>query len=277
MSYKTIIAYLARPDCVTNVLSVALPLAERHEAHLLGLHVFTGVPVTGTIGAQLPLEVIEQYAESMRVDAKEIEKAFKERVKSSTVESQWHHVEEKDMQSSVLSDISEHVRCADIIVMGQHDAEARVGELTADIIMAAGRPVLVVPDEAMPDVLDGDMAVAWDGSRESARAAFDALPLLKRAKAVHIVSVQRKGKDDAITLGGGVLAMSLARHGVKAEAGVVTSTEPVGETLMKFAKEKNCGLLVMGCYGHSRLKESLFGGATQGILQNMPMPVLMSH
>lgn len=277
MSYKTIVAYLSRPGVVTDVMNVALPLADKHGAHLLGLHVFNGVPVIGTIGAQVPPEIIEQYAEAMRKDAEDIGVAFAKAVDGASVQTEWRCHEEKVIGADMLTSITDQVRCADLVVMGKTDSEQRVGELTADIIISAGRPVVVLPEGMAQSDLSGSVVVAWDGSREASRAAFDALPLLKAAKSTFVVTVQRKDKKDAIALGAGDLAHSLARHGIDAEAAVLTSEASTSDTISQFASEKDCDLIVMGCYGHSRLRERLFGGATHGMLQDMTIPVLMSH
>lgn len=276
MSYKTIVAYLSRTDGVRDVMNVALPLARKHSGHLVGVHVYSGVPVVGTIGAQVPAEIIEQYAQSMREDADAIGAAFNKCVDGETLQTEWRRQEQKVIGTDILNMISEQVRCSDIVVMGQADSEQRVGELTADIILSAGRPVIVVPEKAPETDLSGKVLVAWDGSREAARAAFDALPLLKLAKSVIIATIQ-KHKTSAVDSGGADFALCLARHGVKAEATTVKAKGSTHQALAELAADKDCELIVMGCYGHSRLRERLFGGATRGMLQKMSLPVLMSH
>ena len=121
--------------------------------------------------------------------------------------------------------------------------------------------------------------VGWDGSREATRAVFDALPLLKRAKTVDLVTVGKSSDaKDAVRAGGGEMASILSRHDVNAELATVDRGDAAaGDALLKYASEKDGDLLVMGCYGHSRLRERLFGGATQHVMKNMIVPVLMSH
>ena len=172
MSYKTIIAYLARTDGVSDIMNVALPLAEKFSAHLTGIHVTPGVPVIGTIGAQVPPEIIEQYVQHMHEDAEAIKCAFSRAVKGAQVQTEWRQSEIKVVGTDVLNLISEHTRCADIVVMGQSGADQRVGELTADIIIAAGRPVIVVPNNSPVTNLTGNIVIAWDGSREATRATW---------------------------------------------------------------------------------------------------------
>ena len=279
MSYKTIAVYLAQPDSVSSVMDVALPLAENFDAHLVGLHVSTGLPVMGTIGAQVPPEIIDQYIEIMHKEAKAIESGFAEAVKRTKVQSEWRGHDDDSITANRLHSITEQTRCVDLVIMGQSDSEQRVGELAADIILGSGRPVLTIPREGKFGDLSGQIVVGWDASREAARAAHDALPLLKRAKGVSIVTI-REGGDikDTLGAGGADLARTLARHGVKAEAVAMDkSDKSAGDALLSYTSSQDGDLLVMGCYSHSRLRERLFGGATQHLLQNMIVPVLMSH
>jgi nucleotide-binding universal stress UspA family protein len=277
MSCKTIIAYLARLGGVQEVMNVALPLTEKFGAHLIGMHVSSGMPMTGTIDAQVPPEIIDQYAQHMREEATQIENAFSKAVKGAQVLTEWRWHEPKILGTDILHTISGQTRCADLIVMGQTDSEQRVGELTADIIIAAGRPVIVVPKNGATTNLTGKIVVAWDGSREAARAAFDSLPLLREAQSVSVLTIQKDGDVDTVTPDCGDLALSLARHEIKAEAVVLASNTSAGEALTEYVSKNDCDLIVMGCYGHSRLREMLFGGATRYILRDMIVPVLMSH
>jgi nucleotide-binding universal stress UspA family protein len=119
--------------------------------------------------------------------------------------------------------------------------------------------------------------VAWDGSRSAARAIADAMPFLMRATAIEIVIVASEAvKSDEIP--GADIARHLAHHGVKAEVNRIVSTETdVASTILSRAADASADLLVMGGYGHSRLREFVLGGATRGILNSMTVPTLMSH
>ncbi len=279
MSYKTIAVYLARPDSVASIMEVALPLAESFEAHLIGLHVSPGVPVMGTIGAQVPPKIIEQYIEIMHTDAAAIKDVFSTAIKKSKVQSEWRGQDDTSVHPDLLHNITEQTRCADLVIMGQNDSEQRVGDLAADVILGSGRPVITVPSSGEFGKLSGQMVVGWDGSREAARAVFDALPLLKKAKGVSIVTVSEEGEaKDTLGTGGADIARTLSRHGVRAEAvALKKSDKSVGDALLAFTSQQDGELLITGCYSHSRLRERLFGGATQRLLQKMIVPVLMSH
>jgi len=279
MSYKTIAVYLAQPDSVSGVMDVALPLAESFGAHLIGLHISSRVPVMGTIGAQVPPEIIDQYIQIMRKDAKSIEASFAKAVKGAKIQSEWRGHDENSAGADQLHSITEQTRCADLVIMGQSDSEQRVGELAADVILGSGRPVLTVPGTGKFGELSGQIVVGWDGSREAARAVFDALPLLKKAKGVSIVTVREGGEvKDTLGTGGADMALTLSRHGIKVEAVSLNKNDrSVGDTLLEYTSSQDGDLLVMGCYSHSRLRERLFGGATQHLLRNMIAPVLRSH
>ncbi len=146
-------------------------------------------------------------------------------------------------------------------------------------MIGSGRPVLIVPSVGEPRSVGDKVLVAWNARREAARAVFDALPLLQRAKEVKVVWVNPQSEQDvAQDIPAADICAALARHNVKCQA--TEQLQPrtgVGETLLACAKEMDADLLVMGCYGHTRLREFVFGGASRHVLAQMSVPVLMSH
>jgi nucleotide-binding universal stress UspA family protein len=168
------------------------------------------------------------------------------------------------------------------LIASQVNAESNTGvelDFVERVIMGSGRPVLLVP-YALDFAGCGRRAlIAWNGTRESARAAFDAVPLLKSAESVTISWVDpQKALDTPGSLPGAELANALARHGIKATAeGFPTAGLTAGEALKTRLADLGADLLVMGAYGHTRVREFVFGGATRFILETMPVPVLMSH
>jgi nucleotide-binding universal stress UspA family protein len=184
--------------------------------------------------------------------------------------------------SQIAGDVIEAARSTDFVVMVPAQVDGGSGveaDLAERVVMQAGRPVLLMPaidktGKATQLKLD-DVVIAWDGGREASRAAFDALPFLKLAKKVWIFGVDeaKRGFEPEADI-----ANALARHKIKAEITHVSSDGMnTGETLFRAAKDQGAGLLVMGAYGHSRLSEFVFGGATRHVLRNLTMPVLMSH
>jgi nucleotide-binding universal stress UspA family protein len=151
-------------------------------------------------------------------------------------------------------------------------------EAPAELVLQSGRPVLFVPNIGEYSGIGSRVLVAWNGRRESARAAFDALPLLKRAEKVSVLWINPGDDSAARQVPAGDLCMALARHGVTCEAAAIDQQDqPDGETLLARARYTHANLIVMGCYGHSRLREFVLGGVTRHVLRDMNVPVLMAH
>lgn len=146
--------------------------------------------------------------------------------------------------------------------------------------MTSGRPVLFIPYTGVFPTLGANIMVAWNGSRESARAVHDAMPLLQRAEKVTVVRLnESKDEQGANRIPGADIALLLARHDVKAEVAAIDDINdvPMGDMLLTGAADLGADLIVMGAYGHSRWQELVMGGATRTMLASMPIPVLMSH
>ena len=168
-------------------------------------------------------------------------------------------------------------RRADLVVVGP-GTNTDQSALTEAAFMDTGRPALVVP-EAWSGTLPPKRAlVAWDGSRESARAAGDAVPLLQAAEDVVVLTVDahRAGARFSDRPGFG-LSTYLTRHGAKARVKQVTASGGVADTILAQVAEESADLLVMGGYGHSRVREMMFGGVTRSILESTTCPILVAH
>jgi nucleotide-binding universal stress UspA family protein len=147
------------------------------------------------------------------------------------------------------------------------------------LVMGAGRPLLLIPNTKGSKTLRGKVLIGWNGTREAARAAFDAIPLLQQAEAVTITWVDpQKTLDTPHTVPCAELATALTRHNVTTTAeGFPTAGLTAGQALKMRALDLGAVLLVMGAYGHTRISEFVFGGATDFMLKNMPIPILVSH
>jgi nucleotide-binding universal stress UspA family protein len=174
-----------------------------------------------------------------------------------------------------------HARHADLLILGQEDAEDRSAyiarQFVEDVVMGSGRPAIVLPHAGPASPRMENVMIAWDGGRESARAATDALPLIRRASFVTIMTVQRHPRDGEPT--GIDVAAWLARHGIEASFTTAPKASGVntGAMLLNMLADRHIDLLVMGAYGHARAQERLLGGVTRTMLQSMTVPVLMSH
>jgi nucleotide-binding universal stress UspA family protein len=147
------------------------------------------------------------------------------------------------------------------------------------VALASGRPVLIVPYAGHFDNVGRRVLIAWNATREAARAVSDAMPLLTSAELVTVLTIDpREGPHGHGELPGADIALHLARHGVKAQIErTVSAGMPVGEVLLSRVADLGADLIVMGAYGHSRAREVLLGGATRSVLRSMTVPVLMSH
>jgi nucleotide-binding universal stress UspA family protein len=145
------------------------------------------------------------------------------------------------------------------------------------VLFESGRPVIFVPFIHKGAMKLDRMMVCWDGSRAATRAIADAMPLLKKAKQIEVVIISDKpGKEDELS--GADLGQHLARHGLKVEVNRIISPDiDVPSTILSHAADSFADMIVMGGYGHSRMREFVLGGATRGLLESMTVPVLMSH
>jgi nucleotide-binding universal stress UspA family protein len=179
-----------------------------------------------------------------------------------------------------------HGRASDLVIVGQaeHDvrrdktADLAVHDLPEQVMLHSGRPVLFVPCAGHFQEIGKNVLVAWDGTRESAMALRDALPLLDKTSRVTLVSLRKE--SEAEDSGGLYVPQTidwLLRHGIQAKAEQYTTTIGFADTLLSCAASMGADLLVMGGYGHTRVRELVIGGVTREILAHMTVPVLMAH
>ena len=167
----------------------------------------------------------------------------------------------------------------DLIIVGQPDRRKSSADQVVDegVLFESGRPVIFVPFIQKGSAKLDRIMICWDGGRAAARAVADALPLLKKAKQVEVAIISDKpSKSDEVP--GADLGQHLARHGFKVDVKHITSPDiDVPSTILSHASDSSADMIVMGGYGHSRLREFVLGGATRGLLESMTVPVLMSH
>jgi nucleotide-binding universal stress UspA family protein len=279
MSYKTILVYLNSSKRAAATLDAALALAVRFDAHVIGLNVIPMVTVPAVVPFEVTGEIIEIQRKALEEESARIAAVFTEKT-ATYQKSEWRQIRASHYDIASIVDL--HGRSVDLIVSGQSDPTGDIyqpADVTEDVMMEAGRPSLIVPSNWVPGDLGKRVVVAWNESREATRAVFDALPVLKAASSVWVISVNPPhGHRADPDLPGSEIATSLARHGVKCDATTsVARNIGVTDDLLARVAEHKADLLVMGGYGHSRLREVVFGGATRDMMQRMTVPVLMSH
>jgi nucleotide-binding universal stress UspA family protein len=224
--------------------------------------------------------VIDEHCKAYRRDNPEMKAAFETAGRARNVASEWRGADAGS--TSVAEVVLQHARAADLVVAAQTDAKwpgSQRLDIADRLVLESGRPVLIVPNEGSQQDVGERILVAWNARREAARAVFDALPLLQRAKEVRVIWVNPQSEGElAQDIPAADICTALARHGVKCEATqAVQPRTNVGETLLAQASDWAANLLVMGCYGHSRLREFVLGGASEHVLRQMSIPVLMAH
>jgi nucleotide-binding universal stress UspA family protein len=219
-------------------------------------------------------EFIVAQQEAFQEDAAAVERSFRERVGTAGIPYEWSRTDTGD--EPTMRAVATHCNTADLVIAAQYQEGVPASGYSPDeLVLGCGRPVLVVPTAGAVAPVGRKVVIAWNGAREAARAAFDSLPLLAPDGEMHLVAVDSPRGDASIT----AMSHALARRGVTAQARSTTRSEGrgVAEEMLKLCAEVGADLLVMGCYGHSRLRETVFGGATSRVLRDMTLPVLMAH
>ena len=276
MSYKTILVHVDHsPHCEARVRTAAA-IAVAQQAHL------TGAAMSGMArvayedtGADLGLTLIAAHMATLRERGERALDRFEAIAKGMGVTL----IERRMVEDDAEGGLSLQARYADLVVLSQPDPFDACSRLAPDLpgylMFASGRPVLVVPHSAAVAQIGTKVLLAWDGSAEAARAACAALPLLQEAATVTVSIVNPDQSHGAQP--GADIALYLARHGVRVDVSEHRTDADVGDAVLSLAAERHADLIVMGAYGHTRLRELILGGVTRTVLASMTVPVLMVH
>jgi nucleotide-binding universal stress UspA family protein len=277
MSYKTILVHLDAGKRVAERLAIANQLADTFDAHLTGLFALSAPRIPSYALAEAGPVVVEAEARYRAEATRNAEAAFRAATAQSVRSTEFRGTTRDALAAAQLS-----ARYADLVIAGQPEPEDSAGvasDFAEELVLSAGRPVLLIPYAGHFPEVGRRVLVAWNAGREAARAVTDALPLLARASIVQVVAFDpRKGGADHGDIPGADIALLLARHGVKVSIAQQQSKEvDVGNQILSRAADMQSDLIVMGAYGHSRLRELVLGGVTRTLLDTMTVPVLMSH
>lgn len=260
-------------------LDVAAALARQHGAHLTALQVIdVAVPVMamadGGGGGAVIAELMEQMRQSALVAGVKLKAAFETALAREGIMGEWRQVE-----GTTPEILAPQGRYADLLVMGQDDPESDNADLLETVLFDSGRPVLAIPFAGSFKTIGKRVLVGWNASREATRALHDALPLIAKAETATVfLANPKRGLGAHGEEPGADIARHLARHGLKVEvAKAIADDVPDSALLLNHASDIGADLLVMGAYGHSRLREFILGGVTRSLLREMTVPVLLSH
>ncbi len=274
---KDIIVNLAVGPARTAATDFAISVAETFQAHLAGFAFVYEPVLPGTLFDSVTASIVEsQLAESRKQTTAAIAN-FEEAARRTGISAESHMFQETLVGASQKFGLLG--RCFDLSVVPQAepDRPGPAGLMIETALFESGRPILVVPYIQKAGLCLDRVMVCWDGSRNAARAIADAMPFLKRAKMIEVLIVASEhGKYEHVP--GADIAHHLARHNLKVDLKRVLAVDvDVPNTILSQAADSSTDLIVMGGYGHSRLREFILGGATESILATMTVPTLMSH
>jgi len=278
MSYKIILVHCDASETVSHRLDVAVGLAERFGAHLVGFHVRRPFEPPVGFGApnRLPMdELLRAYDTAVKADEAAASAAFAKSIKGKPVSTQWRTVD-----GDVEAELAAQARYVDLVILGQGESEppAIRSSLPEAVALTIGRPILVVPRSGAAKPLGKVVMLCWNASREAARAASDALPLLQGADKVVVLVVNHSEQAPGQKHANADMAAWLKWHGVKftVERHAAPDVD-AGPVILSRAAANGVDLIVMGVYGHSRMRELVLGGASLTVLGAMTVPVFMAH
>jgi nucleotide-binding universal stress UspA family protein len=272
MTIKDILVHIDTAPACEARLSLTIRLARRFDARITGLLILPSPETLALPDSGMAAVALATYLADLKKAAATAGDNFLATVRGHGLEAAW-----KAEVGPAVRRFTRRARAVDLVILGQRDPDHPT-ELTApeDVILACGRPVLVVPYAGRFDDAGARVLIAWNGSREAARAVQEALPLMTIADAVTLLAAKPKGPADEDL--SPEVARHLARHGFNPRVEPTIARDAgIGDEILSRAADLSADLIVMGAYGHSRFRESILGGATRAILRQMTLPVLMAH
>lgn len=274
MTLKTLLVHVEDTPAGKARLEAAIALASEKDAHLAGLGIRPPEPIPAYGAAVMPQQLVRDISKEYDEHMSALRKHFEEKLRQAGREasSEWRAVTGEPEDS-----VSLHGRYSDLIVLGPiglKQVPDAFRDLAESVILESGRPVLVVPEAGTSKPIGKNILVAWDGSREAARAVADSLPFLRESDKVTLLSVN---VEKAHELPGASISAHLDRHGINVEMDSQTSQKATGDTIIEQARKRDCDMIVTGAYGHARWRQIVLGGVTNTLLRRSPLPVFMSH
>ena len=280
MTYRSLLVFLDQDPLCAARTQVAMRLARDLDCHLVGMAPTGFIDLPASPQAAVPLAEFAALArDTLRDQAERATQSFRRECRAAGIKSFEAVVDEADKAPSLVR----HAHCSDLTVLTQPDPTVTGHRLTQDIVeqvvLYSARPTLLLPCAGRFDTVGTNVMVAWDDSREAARALSDALPLLRLAKRVQVVRWNEAGLNDDKILRQRLDALHqwLMWQGVSADVRVETTQIGIADAMLSRTADLNADLIVMGAYGYPRWSERVLGGATRGLLASMTVPVLMSH
>ncbi len=281
MSYKDLLVHLDDTAICAERVEAAVALAKREGARLTGIALALESTISTYIGIDFPSSLTDAQQEIVQKAAESAVEKFETSAKEAGIEYASRIL--KCSASKATSRLAFFARHADLIFVGQPNpnekGKAFQEHLLEAVLHNSGRPVYVVPYIGRYNAKVRKAVIAWDGSKKAVRAVNDAIPMLKARKEVIVLVINPKKRGDEFGgQQGENLVGHLERYGINAKVATVVSPDlSIDTTIQNYISDAGADLLVMGAFGHSRLREKAFGGVTESILHQMIVPVLMSE
>jgi nucleotide-binding universal stress UspA family protein len=280
MAIKDLLVQIDGSTHATPRLAAAIELAQTYGAHLTGLCLAVEPPIPAEIPRFMPADVLASQRKAVLEQAETAAARFRLKIEAAGVLGECRVVEVQSLEATNV--FVRHARHADLAILSQADPEevSPLGrQFPADVVMSSGRPAIVIPYVGPAATLGRRVLIGWNGSREAARAVNDALPILRLAQSVTVLSVNPDEPSGGERRDPGAdISLHLARHGVIVTAAQTIAREiPAADAILNAIADAGFDLLVMGAYGRPRLREMILGGVTQIVLEHMTVPVFMSH
>jgi nucleotide-binding universal stress UspA family protein len=277
MAFRSILVHVDDGPSTAARIRNAVGIAQRFGSRVVAML------VTPTPQASVDIRELAPAEVAKLTQVRETREANRALLQSCAAQAGLGHVEMRVLTDDILDAAVAESRCADLTILGQPERDgngaAFARRLAENAIIDSGAPVLMLPYAPSMKSIGDHVVVAWDGSREAARAVRDALPLLASAKRVTVMTVgERARSGEQAARSQERLAAYLGAHGIKAQlASLADVLDNAGEALLSRICDLGVDLVVMGGYGHARVREIVLGGLTRTMLDSMTVPVLMSH
>ncbi|MDE2579441.1 MAG: universal stress protein [Hyphomicrobiales bacterium] len=273
MGFKDLLAIIESAEDAEAMSGYAHSLADAFQAHLTVAGVTPQMPPAPAFMGEFPYELVQQAQEKAM---EQIAAGYAKFEKAASRPNTSDLVRIESPSGAIEEATARLARQFDLSLVLQPTPERRDASLIESVLFNSGRPLLILPYIQHGPARLGKIIVAWDGGAAAARSLGAAMPALKRAGRVEVVTMVDPRKS-AGSLPGVDITRHLARHGVHAELKNLPKGDDVGALLLSYAADENADMLVMGGYGHSRFRELVLGGATRTILQSMTLPIFMKH
>lgn len=278
MSLKTLLVCLTSPEHAETLMKVAVPLARKHGAHLIGLHTVEALVVYPGIAMHIPEKSFAAFNESQKKESEATKAVFKKHTRSEDFASEFRLMPAESV--SAATRIIESARAADLVIMAAEDKTTDHYDqraVQAQVIRGSGRPVIVVPADYEGPEIGANIVLGWSDTREAVRAAHDLLSVADPGANLTVLRVGKTPQDMLEDTDGIDISEMFARHGIKTTLEHRGSAGgDIANTLNKVAFEKGADLIATGAFGHSKTYDFVIGATSYALLRDPKLPVLFS-